>query len=111
MASRIPPPPPGGDEAQGALFHLEFFLPGDEGQMAVDLLAGQPFEIKPLAAGEDGRRELMTFRSGKDKDDMGRRLLQGLQEGIEGFRRQHMRFINDVYLVIPFHRGQTSPVP
>src|SRR5690554_6278698 len=79
--------------------------------MAVDLFTGQPFEIKPLATGEDGRGEFMALRGGKDKDDVRRRLLQGFQEGVKGFRRQHMRFINNVYLVVPFHRGKLHPFP
>jgi hypothetical protein len=36
------------------------------------------------------------FGGGEEEKDMGRRLFQGLEKGIEGFRREHMDFINDV---------------
>src|SRR5690554_1162658 len=77
--------------------------------MTVDLFTGQPFEIKPLTTGENGRGKLMTFSGGKDENHMRRRFLQSLQQCVKSLRRQHMRFINNVYFVISFHRGKLDP--
>ena len=41
----------------------------------------------------------MVFGCGKNENDMSRRLLQCFQQGVEGFARQHMHFINDIYFV------------
>ena len=41
----------------------------------------------------------MRFGSGEFKEDMGRRLFQGFQQGVEGRLGQHVYFINDVNFV------------
>ena len=43
-----------------------------------------PAEAVPLAAGEDGGGDLVQLRGGQDEHQMLRRLLQDLQQGVEG---------------------------
>ena len=60
-----------------------------------------PPEIIPLAPGTYRYRNLVRLGGGKDKDHIGRRLLQCLQHGIEGTRGEHMHLVYDIYHVFP----------
>ena len=44
----------------------------------------------------------MRFRGGENENDMGRRLLQGFQQGVEGLVRKHVHFIDDIDFVLVF---------
>src|SRR5690606_37341506 len=68
-------------------------------------------EVKTLAARGNGRRNLVRLGGGKDKDDVGRRLLQDLQEGVEGLVGQHVDFVDDVDFVPAVRRRVVHPVP
>ncbi len=65
-------------------------------QVRLDHPGGNPPEIVALAAGQDGHRHLVGRGGGQDEDRVGRRLLQGLQEGVEGRIGKHVHFIDDV---------------
>ena len=68
--------------------------------MACDILYGNTLEIVDLTAREDCWEDLMLLCGGEDKDGIGRRLLKGLEEGVEGRDREHVYLINDVDLVL-----------
>src|SRR3972149_3140607 len=57
-------------------------------------------EFMTLTPGDDSCRDFLEFRSGKDKNYMGRRFLQSLEQGIECLPGKHMHFIDDVNLVM-----------
>ena len=59
-------------------------------------------EHKVLATAHDGDRKLMLFRGGKDEGHTRRGFFQGLQQGVEGFLGEHMRFVYDENLVAAF---------
>ena len=55
-------------------------------------------EIVPLAARQDGRRDLVQFGRGEDEQDVGGRLLDDLEQGIEGLLGQHVDFVDYIDL-------------
>ena len=55
-------------------------------------------EVEALAAGEDGGGKLPCLGGGEDEDDVGRRLLEGLEEGVERRLREHVDLVDDVDL-------------
>ena len=82
----------------------------DHLQVADDVVGLHPAQVEPLAAGEDGHRHLADLGGGEDELGVGRRLLEGLQERIEGSRREHVHLVDDVDLVARLHRGVAHPV-
>ena len=52
----------------------------------------------------------MRFGRRQYKDDMRRRLFQGLQQGVERLGRQHVRFIDDVHLDLQHRRQILHPL-
>ncbi len=67
-------------------------------------------EVEPLAARDDGGRHLVGLGGGQHEDDVRRRLLQRLQEGVEGLGRQHVHLVHQIHLVPPGHRRQAHPI-
>ena len=65
-------------------------------------------EIEPLAAGQNGGRQLMHLGGGQDKHDMGRRLLQRLEQGVEGPSGQHVYLVDDIHPVFGHRRGEVD---
>src|SRR3989304_1176362 len=57
-------------------------------------------EGEALTARGDGRRQLVRFGGRQDEDDVRRRLLQRLEEGVEGRLRQHVHLVDEVDLVV-----------
>jgi hypothetical protein len=55
-------------------------------------------EIVALAARVDRVRHLVRVGCGEDELDVCRRLFERLQQGVEGARRQHVHFVDDVDL-------------
>jgi hypothetical protein len=88
-----------GDQRQGGVADGDVLLAGDLPQTGDDLGHGDPFEIEALAAGKDGDRKFVGFGGGKDELDVFRRLLQGLQQRIEGVGGEHVDFVDDDDLV------------
>ena len=72
------------------------FGPGDVEQPVPDHLGPDAAEIIALAAGEDGGGHLVDLCGGQDKKHMFRRLLQGLQQGVEGAGGKHVHFVDDI---------------
>jgi hypothetical protein len=59
----------------------------------------EPAEIEALAAGKDGDGNLSDLGRGEDELHMRRRLLEGLEQRVEGRLGEHVDFIDDVDLV------------
>ena len=69
-----------------------------------DLLQLEPLEIESLAAREDRRGNLVRLGGREDEVHVDRRLLERLEERVERLRRQHVHFVDDVYLGAPLRR-------
>ena len=76
---------------------LDMLLIGDEVEPRGDLLCPQALEREPLAAGEDRRRDLLQLGRGEDEQQMGRRLLDDLEQGVERRRREHVDLVDDIH--------------
>ena len=72
---------------------------GDIAEMAHQHVGLDPAQVKTLAARQHRDRDFSDFSGGKDEFGVLGRLLQRLQEGVEGRRRQHVDFVDDVDLV------------
>ena len=88
-----------GNEIQPLGIHGKVFLGAQAVQMGGNLFQGNPPQVMALAPGKDGGRDLVDLGGGKDEFHMGRRLLQGLQQGVEGGRGEHVDFVDDVDFV------------
>ena len=71
-------------------------LLGDLIQPGGDDLRRDAAEIIPLAAGEHRGRHLVDLGGGQNEQHMLRRLLQRLEQGVEGAGRQHMHLVDDI---------------
>ena len=60
-----------------------------------DLIGNAP-QVEALAAGYDGRQDLLRLCGRKDEFYVLGRLLQGLQKCVEGLVRKHVNLINDI---------------
>ncbi len=65
-----------------------------------DLGARQAGEIEPLTARQDGRQDLIRLCRRKDELHEVRRLLERLQERVEGLGREHVDLVDDVDLAL-----------
>jgi len=57
-------------------------------------------EVEPLAPRQDGGQHLVRLRRCKNKEGVRRRLLQGLQQGVEGLVGEHMDLVQDIDLLL-----------
>lgn len=80
---------------EGGLFNGNPFTLGKIGEMGGQFAARHPLQLVALAAGEDGHRHLVQLSGGEHEINMFRRLLQGLEQGVEGLSGQHVDFIDD----------------
>ena len=67
-------------------------------------------QVEALAARQHGDRNLADLGGGEDELDVRRRLFQRLQQAVEGLRRQHVHFVDDVDLVARRNRGVAHPL-
>ena len=58
-------------------------------------------EVVPLAAAQDGGGHLVGLGGGEDEDHVGRGLLEGLQQGVEGAGGEHVHLVDDEDLEPP----------
>ena len=100
-----------GDQLCAVGGQFQPLLPGNVLDPLCDVLRPDAGEVVPLAAGEDGGRDLLDLRRGEDEDDVGRRLFQRLQQGVEGRCGQHVHLIDDVYLIMAGAGGIGCLVP
>src|SRR6266496_74223 len=68
--------------------------------MINNLLCGDAFEIEALATREYCGQHFMYISGRHYKDGMWWRFLQRLEQSIESFRGEHMRFVKDIDLVL-----------
>ena len=68
--------------------------------MGDGVLYRHTLEVVYLATTQDGGQYLVLLGGGKNEDDMCRRFLEGLEEGIEGGRREHVHLVDDKDLVL-----------
>jgi len=86
-------------EAQRLVGDPGAFLREDAAQPLVDLIEGDDPEIELLTAGDDGLRDFVQFGRCQDENNVGRRLLERLEQRVERLGGQHMDFIDDEDLV------------
>ena len=77
----------------------------DETQSLTNLLGQQPPQIELKTARQDRHRHLLGIGSGEQELHMGRRLLQGLQQGVEAVVGEHVHLVDEVHLVTTAGRG------
>ena len=66
--------------------------------MVVDPGARHPSEVEALHPGADRVRDLVGLGGAEDEEDVGGRLLEGLEEGVPRLRGQHVGLVDDVDL-------------
>ena len=105
-------PPPGiaGDLAKQLLAGLALLSLADLGETIDRILFRDRLEIKPLTTRENRIGNLVRFGGGEDELDVRRRLLEGLQERVEGLTGQHMNLVNEVDLVISTRSRPVDPL-
>jgi hypothetical protein len=62
-------------------------------------------QIEALAARQDRHRHLAGFGRGEDELGVRRRLLECLEQRVEGLGREHVHFVENIDLVARAHRG------
>src|SRR5256884_6386052 len=98
-------------QRQASWVDSDLLLIDDHRQPRRDRSRLDPTEVEPLAAGGDRQRDFVRFGRRQHKDDVWRRLLERLQQGVEGLRRQHVRLIDDVDLDLQNGRQILHPFP
>ena len=84
---------------------------GDLAQELRQLGQPRPREHERLAARADGREHLREVGGAEDEDEVGRRLLDQLEERVEGGVRELVRLVEDVDLVAALRRLEDDVVP
>ena len=87
------------DHAERLRLDLDVFLRRDVAEMAHQHVGLDAAQVEALAARQHRHRHLADFGGGEHELGVRRRLLQRLQEGVEGRVRQHVDFVDDVDLV------------
>src|SRR5690606_24181373 len=87
------------DQAQSLLFRGDAFLLADTGEVRSQGRLFDTLQVEAHAARQDRDGDLADFGGGKDENDVRRRLLQRLQQGVEGRGGEHVHFVDDVNLV------------
>ena len=67
--------------------------------MVHDVVDRDPLEIIYLATAQDGGYHLVLFRGGQDKNGVGRRFLERLEECVEGLRSEHVHLIDHKHAI------------
>ena len=83
---------------------------GDARQNGDDLRRERPVEVEALAARNDRLGDLVRFGRGEYEHDVGRRLLECLEERVEGLLGEHVDLIDDVDLGAPLDGSEGDPV-
>ncbi len=92
-------------DVQGLVIDIHALLGRNLPQVADYVRNGNPVEVVCLAAGEDGRDDLVLLGGGEDKHRMCRRLLQSLEERVERRLREHVHLVYDIDAVPAHLRG------
>ena len=85
-----------GDARKRRILRADAAIGKRHAQAFDDLRGRDAPEVEALATGEDRRRELLRLRRRQDEDDVGRRLLQRLEQRVERASGEHVHLIDDV---------------
>ena len=86
-------------------------LVGDDApQQAAHIRRGEQPERVVVRPRPDRRQQLLRLRGREDEDEVLRRLLHDLQEGVEALRGDHVRLIDDEHAVAGISRRVERPV-
>ena len=99
VAGRAPAPAHG--QVERLVGHVEVGVAADLVQQLAERLGSEQPELEVLGAAPDGGQHLLRVGGGQHEDDVGRRLLQRLQQGVRRRRRQHVDLVDDVDLLAP----------
>ncbi len=88
-------------QPQGIVFVRHVFGAQHVAQVLHHALRRHVFQRELQAPRQDGRRQLLRVGGGQDELDVGRRLFQRLQQGVEGVAGQHVHFVDQVDLEAP----------
>ena len=91
-------------EPQRVVFERYIFDREHVGQMLDHTLRRHILQGELQTARQDGRRQLLRIGGRQDELDVGRRLFQGLQQGVERVSGQHVHFVDQVDLEAPAAR-------
>ena len=87
-----------GDQGQRIALDVHMLLGADARQMVDQHIRLDAAQIEALAARAHGHRNLLDFGGGEEEFHMFGRLLQRLQQGVEGVLGEHVHFVDDVDL-------------
>ena len=76
----------------------EALLVADVGQVGLHLVVGDAVEVKALHARQNGCKNFLRVCGAHDEHHVLGRLLEGLEQGVEGRRGQHVDLVDDVDL-------------
>ena len=93
-----------GDEGKRRVGRVDLLAVGDVPEQSRQLGQSRPREHERLAARPDGREHLPEVGRAEDEDEVGRRLLDQLQERVERRIRELVRLVEDVDLVAALDR-------
>lgn len=77
----------------------------DPSELGFERFKGDPVEVEPLAAADDSGEDFVRLGRCEKKLHIGRRLFEGLQEGVERLLSEHVHFVDDVDLIVAGGRG------
>ncbi len=97
-ASRSPPSAPRAIASSASPVERDAFRLRDRAQVVDDRGGADAAQVEALAARHDGRGDLLRLGRGEDELHVRRRLLEGLEQGVEGRDGEHVHFVDDVDL-------------
>ncbi len=100
-----------GHGVSGGLVELHALALGQLHQVLRHELARSPPEVEPLAPAHDGGRHLVGLGRAEQEAHPRWRLLEHLQQGVEGLAGQALRLVDDVDLLAAHGRCGGGPFP
>ena len=94
------------DQRERRVGRVDLLALADAPQHGDELLQARPLEDERLAARADGRQHAREVGRAEDEDEVGRRLLDQLQQRVPGLRGELVRLVDDVDLVAALDRLQ-----
>ncbi len=97
------PRPRSYDEGQRRRLDGDALLGGELGEVVAEETRGDQAERVVVGARADRRQHLVGLGRGEDEPQVGRGLLDQLEQGVEALRRDHVGLVDDVDLVAVAH--------
>src|SRR5262249_60932587 len=88
-----------GDQSERSRLDLDALLARDRFEVLHQQIGIDAAQIEALAARQNGDGDLANFRRREDELGVRRRLLQRLEQRVEGLRGEHVNFVENVDLV------------